>query len=91
MHQSSRLAASRPSPACCAPPAQAQSLAEQTDLKIVVNFPPGGAADQIARAVGAAAAGRRWASRSWSRTAPAPAATSAATRSPSRRPTATRC
>ena len=58
-------------------------------VKVIVNFPPGGAADQLARAIGRRCR-KRWASRWWWKTAPAPTATSAAKWWRSRRPTATR-
>ena len=59
-------------------------------VRIIVPWPPGGSTDVLARIYAERLAGRSSASPSWSRTAPAPAATSASTRSPRRRRTATR-
>ena len=60
-------------------------------VRVIVPFSPGGAVDGPMRADRAGAVASAWASRSSSRTSPAPARRSAPTSSPRRRPTATRC
>ena len=60
-------------------------------VKIIVPFAAGGPADVYARFLGQRLCRRRSASRSSSTTGPAPARSSAPTRSPRARPTATRC
>jgi hypothetical protein len=59
-------------------------------IRIVVPWPAGGLVDLAARTARARGCRRRWASRWWSTTGSAPAATSAPTWWPRRRPTATR-
>ena len=76
---------------CCRSARQPRNPGRKSRCSFIVPFPPGGATDISARLVGAEAHPDAGASPWWSRTAAAPAATSARPRRRAPRPTATRC